>query len=156
MSVDFSQLQEEVQEYWESNGIEFLDHDYQSGPNIPEGGFTETSIKPEYQTILDDPMLCIEELGFSSLSEYVDSKREDTDEKVGIQLGYSRISKYRTKFFFQSAGRDLEFYIDRDPSTSIATLWLNPGVTEATQAFLGALTLEYRRAEKETKRSSKK
>lgn len=156
MSVDFSQLQEEVQAHWESNGIEFLDHDYQSGPNLPDGGFMESTVKPEYQTILDDPMLCIEELGFDSLAEYISDKYEDAEEKVGVEMGYCRISKYRTKFFFQSAGRDLEFYIDRDPSTSIATLWLNPGVTDATQAFLGALTLEYRRAEKEMKRSSKK
>lgn len=156
MSIDFTELQNEVIEYWQDNAVDHVDYEHQSGSNIPEGGFTESYIKEEYQAILDDPMLCIEELGFDSLSEYVASKHaEDELQKVGIELGYSRISNLRTKFFFQSAGCDLEFYIERNPQTGLATLWLNPGNTEATQAFLGSLTLEYRRCEREVKRCSK-
>jgi len=146
MSLDYEQLKDEVIEYWSNNCVDFTQEDREDGPNIPPGGHSETSIKEMYQAILDDPILCIEELGFSSLSDYIESKSKAKNVSVGVQLGYCRISKFSTKFFFQSAGRDLEFYIDRDPNTSVATLWIRPGYTEATQAFLGALTLEYRRA----------
>jgi len=152
MSLDHTQLQDEVIEHWSNNCIDFTEEDRQDGDNIPPGGFTQTLIKDEYQSILDDPMLCIEELGFDSLSEYIASKSETENVSVGVQLGYCRISQFRTKFFFQSAGRDLEFYIDRDPKTSMATLWIRPGETEGTQAFLGALTLEYRRAVRESQK----
>lgn len=69
--LDFTDLQNEVIDHWENEGTAYFTHDTQSGSNIPAGGFTQTFIKPEYANILDDPMACIDALGYNSISEYI-------------------------------------------------------------------------------------
>lgn len=57
-----------------------------------------------------------------------------------IKLGYCRITKTSTKFFFDKGGDEyIEFYIDRDPETSMAELWLNPGASDGTLALIREL-----------------
>jgi hypothetical protein len=73
------------------------------------------------------------------------------NKEVGVQLGYCRITKTRTKFFFQQDGKEIEFYIDRDPSTSMATLWIRPGYTEAVPQFIAALVLNSAQAQEAEK-----
>lgn len=123
--VDFRDLQNEVIDHWENKGEVYFKH--------IDG---ETIIKPEYAEALDDPNKCLAELGYRSFSEYVRLHREfQNEDEVGVNLGYSLISKTRTKFFFQ----DIEFYIDRDPETSTATLWIRPGYDEHVDLLLKAI-----------------
>lgn len=72
-----------------------------------------------------------------------------------IKLGYCRISKYNTKFFFQVDGRELEFYIERNPQDSTADLWINPGVQSADLDFIKAFINEANRAKTENDRPRK-
>lgn len=60
-----------------------------------------------------------------------------------IKVGYCLISKTRTKFFYQKDGKELEFYIDRDPSTSMAELWIRPGYTDALMPLINELIAEW-------------
>lgn len=67
--------------------------------------------------------------------------------EAGVDLYYQRISKYRTKFCFQKkGGKDIEFYIDRDPKTGTASLWIRPGSTDGADDFFAALIAEWGRA----------
>lgn len=150
MSIDTTELQNQVIEHWENEGVKYFEHETQTGASVPPGGFTESVIKTQYQEILDDPMACLEELGYESFSQYV-KDQTDNEPMQGVEMGYSRISKYSTKFFYQFAGQDLEFYIERDPNTNIAKLWLNPGATEATNVFISAIKAEQKRAERVAK-----
>lgn len=64
------ELQNEVIDHWENEGIVYFETDHQSGPSIPPGGFSETTIKPEFQDILDNPELCAIELGYSNYNQW--------------------------------------------------------------------------------------
>lgn len=70
------------------------------------------------------------------------------------KVGYCRISKLRTKFFYQKDGKELEFYIDRDPETGLADIWLRPGWTdlEAVTSLLADLLNEWQEAERKIAR----
>ena len=116
----------------ENEGVEYFDSvtidEYKS----------ETNIKEKYQEILDDPNRCLEELGYDSLSQYVADKNLNKND--GISLGYALISKTRTKFFFDYSGTSMEFYIDRNPHTNMAELWIRPGFDkQALFAFCSQL-----------------
>lgn len=125
-TIDFSDLRQEVLDKWESDGVDYLRHE-NNGFQEPDPSFYETFIKPDYDSILDDPMACIAELGFTKMSDYIASKQiAKQPESEGITLGYSLISDKCTKFFFEKNGADLEFYIERDGYGS-ATLTLRPG-----------------------------
>lgn len=75
--LDFTDLQNEVVEYWGDSGVEYLDYHFITGSNIPPGGYTESSIKPHCEAILDDPIACINELGFNKISQYIVFKSQE-------------------------------------------------------------------------------
>jgi len=145
--IDLSDLQDEVIDYWDSISREWCDHE-NVGFNEPDPTHYISTIQDWADDILSDPQLCIEELGFRSFAQYMSSKNEEDREietMKGIDLGYCRISKLSTKFFFDSGRKSLEFYIDRDPETGLAKLWLNPGNTDALIEFIRELKLESER-----------
>lgn len=72
--MNHTDLQNQVIDHWENEGVMYFTHETQSGPNIPPGGFSETFIKPEYQEILDDPQQCAEELGYNSVEEWQEAQ----------------------------------------------------------------------------------
>lgn len=126
--LDLTSIKEEVMEVWEQHSEEttkYLDE---------HGRITEKG-----EEVLASVTLMLDQLGFSSISEYVRSKKEP-----GIHLGYALISKTRTKYFFGN----MEFYIDRDPETSTATLWVRPGYTASSLRFCRELLEELERASK--------
>ena len=59
--LDTKNLQEEVMQYWEDQGTRFTSPD--------------SEILPKFQKILDDPLSCIDVLGFNSISSYIASRR---------------------------------------------------------------------------------
>lgn len=163
--IDFSELQNEVMEHWESQGIEFQGRDMVTDDPYP---MYETFVKEEYDAILDNPMACLSELGFEKLSDYLAAKRAEEpapepkkpsigfasgrrfpkeEQPIGVEVGYCRISEFSTKFFFQKDGKEVEFYIDRDPKTSMAKVIFNPGVTSAGLKFVCELLRELERAQ---------
>lgn len=78
-TIDFTNLQEEVMAHWEDQGIMYLDYDF-----FTDGHIEPAMIKPIYQVILDDPMQCIDVLGYNSLSEYI--SEHQTVETLAQQL----------------------------------------------------------------------
>lgn len=130
--IDFTDLQNEVITFWRENPIEF-------GAYIDSLG----SVTEKGEDVLSDPLQCVDQLGFKSLSSYVAQRRAE----AGVVFGYTLISKLRTKFFFQANGKDLEFYVDRDPKTSLATLWIRPGYTSGGLELCRALLEELERAQ---------
>lgn len=72
MTLDLTQLHDEVIEQWDKEGTDYLDSN-----EIYHGKFEHT-IKPEYQDILNNPKSCIEELGFDTFADYMASKNEET------------------------------------------------------------------------------
>lgn len=66
--IDFTELQEEVMQYWENNSIEFIEYEIIAFQTI------HGSIKEQYQDILDNLITCVYELGFKSISSYIASK----------------------------------------------------------------------------------
>lgn len=143
--LDFSDLQNEVIEHWAETGVEFSESQ-NVGFDAPDPVFHTDVIKPEFQEILDDPNRCIEELEYESLSEYIREKTKTLTSKVGVDMGYARISETRTKFFFESAHGTLEFFIDRNPENGIASLWISPDETEGGLQFVAELLRELDRA----------
>ena len=71
--IDLTELENEVIEHWFNEGIEYFSTE-NNGFDSPDPTNYETTILPEFQDILDDPLLCIYELGFSSISQYIGSK----------------------------------------------------------------------------------
>jgi len=71
--INFTDLQNEVIDQWENEGIKYFSTE-NNGFSEPDPTNYETTILPEFQDILDDPLLCIYELGFSSISQYIGSK----------------------------------------------------------------------------------
>lgn len=74
------------------------------------------------------------------------------------KVGYCRITKLRTKFFYQKDGKELEFYIDRDPETGLADIWIRPTWTdmEAITSLFGELLNEWQVAERKAEKLRKK
>jgi len=73
MKLDSTDLQNDVIDHWENEGIKYFSTE-NNGFNEPGSFHYETTILPIFQALLDDPMACIEELGFSSISQYIGSK----------------------------------------------------------------------------------
>lgn len=73
--IDYSQLQEEVQEHWQSQGTVYLDQVLEHGANMPEGGVMQITLQPWAEVILAEPLLCVNALGFSSIADYIAYKR---------------------------------------------------------------------------------
>lgn len=75
-TIDFSNIQQDVMTLWETQGKEYLEYHFNTGRNLPPEGFTETSILPWAQIILDSIDLCLEELGFDSIASYIQHKEQ--------------------------------------------------------------------------------
>jgi hypothetical protein len=73
--IDFTELQEEVMNHWDEMGIEYLTQDHDSGTNLPPEGLASTNIMDWASDVLNDPMKCIQELEFESISSYIASKK---------------------------------------------------------------------------------
>ena len=71
---NFTDLQNEVMDHWENEGTKYFSIE-NNGFNEPGSFHYETILLPVFQALLDDPMACIEELGFSSISSYIESKK---------------------------------------------------------------------------------
>lgn len=67
MSLDLTDLQEEVMAHWEDNGRRYLTWVKVDG----QLGGGESVLMDWAEKILDDPQLMIEELGFEKYSDYV-------------------------------------------------------------------------------------
>ena len=72
--IDFTDLENEVIDYWEREGTTYFSTE-NNGFDSPDPLHYETTILPAFQDILDDPLLCILELGFNSISQYIESKK---------------------------------------------------------------------------------
>jgi len=72
--INFTNLRNEVIDHWENEGTKYFLHE-NNGFDSPDPTHYETTILPKYQEILDDPMACIAEIGFESISSYIRSKQ---------------------------------------------------------------------------------
>jgi len=70
---DFTDLQNEVMDHWDEEGTTYFSTE-NNGFNSPDPTHYETILLPVFQEILDDPLSCIYELGFHSMSQYIGSK----------------------------------------------------------------------------------
>jgi len=71
--IDFTDLQNDVIDHWENEGTTYFSTE-NNGFNSPDPTHYEMTVLPRYQDILDDPMACLTELGFNSISSYIESK----------------------------------------------------------------------------------
>ena len=162
--VDLTDLEREVIDCWENKGIEYRELDTVStDPHLEQIG-----IKEKYEAILDDPLACVLELGYPSISQYIASKivvkagQEQVSKKVGlasghlkgiknvgVKVGYQHIGPLKIKYFFEDNGRELEFYIEHDNMSQVATIWIRPGVTDGSIRFIQKLLGELERAMQE-------
>jgi len=72
--IDFTDLQNDVIDYWDEEGTTYFSIE-NNGFDSPDPLHYETTILPKFQDILDDPLLCVYELGFNSISQYKGSKK---------------------------------------------------------------------------------
>ena len=70
--IDLTDLQNEVIDHWENEGTTYLSTE-NNGFDEPDPTNYETTVLPRFQDILDDLLLCIYELGFNSISQYIGS-----------------------------------------------------------------------------------
>lgn len=68
--IDFTELKQEVMNAWDTQGVNYLNEEL-----YPDR--LDSTIKLEYQEILDDPTRCIQELGFDNFSDYMISKNKE-------------------------------------------------------------------------------
>jgi hypothetical protein len=87
LDIDISDLQQEVIEHWNQQGVEYFFVDIVT--NEPHQ-ISESFIKDRYNEVLADPMQCIFELGYNSISEYIADRQP---KKKGI-FSYSGYIKY--------------------------------------------------------------
>jgi len=129
-TVDLTELQEEVMDVWETNGIKYFEQDTETG---------HIMVKPHYEDCLNDVHTCVNILGYEKVSQYIAAKNEA--EKGNLQLSSVALSQTRTKFFFG----DIEFNIDRKNGTT--DLWFRPGYKNDShfKAFINFLKNEYRK-----------
>jgi len=71
--IDFTNLKNDVIDHWENEGTKYFSTE-NNGFDEPDSTHYEMTVLPRYQDILDDPITCIYELGFSSISSYIESK----------------------------------------------------------------------------------
>ena len=70
---NFTDLKNDVIDHWENEGTKYFSTE-NNGFYSPDPTNYETTILPKFQEILNDPMACITELGFKSISQYIGSK----------------------------------------------------------------------------------
>jgi len=70
---NFTDLQNDVIDHWENEGTKYFSTE-NNGFYSPDPTNYETTILPKFQEILNDPMACLTELGFNSISQYIGSK----------------------------------------------------------------------------------
>jgi len=73
IQINFTNLQNEVINHWDEEGTTYFSTE-NNGFNSPDPTHYEMTILPVFQEILDDPITCIYELGFSNISQYIGSK----------------------------------------------------------------------------------
>lgn len=80
-TLDFTDLQDEVMEHWNNEGVAYQDQDCVTTDPHP---IYQNCMKPEFEAILDDPMECINALGYDSLADYLaDQAIEDPIQPAG-------------------------------------------------------------------------
>ena len=73
--LDFTDLQNQVIDHWENEGVTYFETE-NVGFNPPDPAHYESTILPECNAILDDPMECINELGYDSIADYLAENSE--------------------------------------------------------------------------------
>ena len=81
MKLDFTNLKKEVTSHWERLGIRYWIYDNNCF-NEPDPTNYGTRLLPRYREVLGDPHRCIHELGFSSISSYIESKKRQKRKKL--------------------------------------------------------------------------
>lgn len=71
--IDFSELQEEVMQHWENNGVRFQAQELLTDDPYP---IYEPRVMDKFEDILSDPMACINELGYDKISDYIRERQE--------------------------------------------------------------------------------
>lgn len=85
-NIDFTDLENEVMDLWDDQGIEYTRTE-NVGFTPPDPAFYETSILPEFETLLSNPLWCVNQLGFDSLASYIASKRKE-EQTIGSPVTY--------------------------------------------------------------------
>lgn len=80
-NLDFTDLQEEVCLHWDSEGKQWA-HSENVGYTPPDPVHFEVVIEPWAEEILDDPIACINELGYDKISQYIAAKREEDGPEI--------------------------------------------------------------------------
>jgi len=72
--IDFTDLQNEVMDQWDEEGTTYFSTE-NNGFDSPDPLHYETTLSSAFLDILNDPMACLTELGFNSISQYIRSKK---------------------------------------------------------------------------------
>lgn len=64
-----------------------------------------------------------------------------------MQVGYTKISATRTKYFFEKEGRTVELVIDHMVDTQMADVWFKAGEVSGIMPFIEALAHEADKAQ---------
>jgi hypothetical protein len=72
--LDLTNLQNEVIDHWENTGVVYFETQ-NNGFKPPDPTHYETTILPEFEAILSDPMECLDVLGFESIASYIAERR---------------------------------------------------------------------------------
>jgi hypothetical protein len=75
-TIDFGDLREEVMSYWEDINRSWCRTE-NVGYESPDPVHHEIVPEQWAEDILSDPVSCIEELGFNSISDYISSKQDE-------------------------------------------------------------------------------
>jgi len=69
--IDMTELQDEVIAQWDKDGV---DYSYTETITTDPCPMYQSYIRDEYQAILDDPMQCLQQLGYDKISDYLRDK----------------------------------------------------------------------------------
>lgn len=75
-NIDLTELQDEVMEHWENEGIDFTITE-NVGYSEPDPTFYMTTLQPWAESVLDDVSEMIDALGFDSIANYILSKQQE-------------------------------------------------------------------------------
>ena len=75
-TIDFTELQNEVMEFWDERGVNYIYRE-NTGFNSPDPTNYELFIKDDFLSILNDVDACINELGFDSIASYIAGKKQE-------------------------------------------------------------------------------
>lgn len=131
-TIDMKELIEQAMEVLTKSGEDLYIVENQG---FDESPFFEVRLKDEYQEKLSTVNGILEILGYDSISAYMrdQKKSEEPSNRPVVNLGYALISADRTKYFFSDAEKYVEFYIEKDPRTSTADMWVKDGTNEDVQ-----------------------